>query len=75
MEYRVKVTTGKKKESVVVAPDGRLLVSVSVSKEEGRANERMRELLARHFGVSFDAVTIRRGHTSATKTVFVKLAV
>ena len=72
MEYRVKVVAGKKKESVVLGRDGRLLVSVSMPREEGKANERMRELLAKHFTVSPDAITIRRGHTSATKTVFVK---
>jgi len=72
MEYRVKVTTGKKNESVEVGRDGRLLVCVSAPREEGKANERMRELLAEHFDVSFDAVGIRRGHLSATKIVFVK---
>lgn len=72
MEYRVKVTAGAKKESIMVAHDGRFLVSVSAPREEGRANERLRELLAEYFDVPYDAVTIRRGHTSPTKTVFVK---
>ena len=70
--YRVKVTAEKKKESVTVSRDGRLLISVSAPREEGKANERMCELLARHFGVPLSAITIRRGHTSATKTIFVK---
>lgn len=68
----MKVETGKKKESVNIARDGRLLVSVSAPREEGKANERMRELVAEHFGVVCDAVTIRRGHTSPTKIIFVK---
>ncbi len=72
MEYRVRVTTGKKKESIEVGRDGRFLVSVSAPKEEGRANKRMCELLAGHFGVPFDAIIIRRGHTNSTKTIFVK---
>lgn len=72
MEYRVKVSPGKKKESVTVSRDGRLLVSVSAPREEGKANERMCALLAAHFGVAISAVTIRRGHTSSTKAVFVK---
>ncbi|MEK7118261.1 MAG: DUF167 domain-containing protein [Patescibacteria group bacterium] len=72
MEYKVKVTTRKRKESVEVGRDGRLLVSVSAPQKNGKANERMRELLAKHFGVPFDAVTIRRGHASTTKTVFVR---
>jgi uncharacterized protein YggU (UPF0235/DUF167 family) len=72
MEYRIKVTAGAKKESVTVGRDGRLLVLVSALREEGRANDRMRELLAAHFGVAVSAVTIRRGHTNGSKTVFVK---
>jgi uncharacterized protein YggU (UPF0235/DUF167 family) len=72
MEYRVKVTVGTKKECVHVGPDGRLRVSVSAPREAGKANERLRELLAEHFGVAFHAITIRRGHTSGTKTIFVK---
>lgn len=71
MEYRVKVIANTKKESVTVGRDGRLLVSVSAPRKEGKANERMRELLAEHFGVSPDAITLRRGHTSPTKTIFV----
>lgn len=72
MECRVKVITGVRRESVGMAKDGRLLVAVSPERKGGKANERMRELLAEHFGVSVDAVSIRRGHTNATKTVFVK---
>ncbi|HEY9585109.1 MAG TPA: DUF167 domain-containing protein [Candidatus Paceibacterota bacterium] len=72
MEYRVKVTASAKKESIEVGRDGRLIIHVSAPREGGRANERMRELLAEYFDVSFDAVIIRRGQTSPTKTVFVK---
>lgn len=72
MEYRIKVTAGAKKESVAVGRDGRLLVSVSAPREDGKANERMCELLAAHFGVAVGAISIRRGHTSRAKTVFVR---
>ncbi|OGZ07940.1 MAG: hypothetical protein A2942_03105 [Candidatus Lloydbacteria bacterium RIFCSPLOWO2_01_FULL_50_20] len=72
MEYRVKITTGKKKESVAVGRDGRLLVSVQAPREKGKANERMRELLAQYFTVSPDAITIRRGQMSSSKVIFVK---
>lgn len=71
-EYRVKVVTRSRDESVLPAKDGRLVVSVSAPREEGRANERVRELLAEYFHVPFEAVSIRHGHTSATKSVFVK---
>ena len=72
MEYRGKATTGVRKESVRLGRDGRLIVSVSAPRKGGAANERMRELLAEYFGVPFNAVIIRRGHTSSTKSVFVK---
>lgn len=72
MEYRIKVTPGAKKESVAIGRDGRILISVSAPKEDGKANERMRELLAEYFSVPFDAITIRRGHLSSSKTIFVK---
>ena len=67
----MKVIADSKKESVMLAKDGRFLVSVSAPREEGKANERMRKLLAEHFGVPLAYVTIRCGHTSGTKTVFV----
>ena len=71
-EVRVKVIPNVKKESVAVGRDGRLTVGVHAPREEGRANERLREMVAKHFGVAVSAVTIRPGHTSATKTLFVK---
>ncbi len=72
MEYRVKVTTRAKSDSVVPLLDGRLSVAVTADRKGGRANEHLRELLAGHFAVPLSAVTIRRGHTSSTKSVFVK---
>jgi uncharacterized protein YggU (UPF0235/DUF167 family) len=68
----VKVRTGVKKESVTEGRDGRLLVAVSAKREAGKANERLREVLAAHFGLSVDAVVIRHGKTSATKTVLLR---
>lgn len=70
--FRVKVTPGAKAEGVCVGKDGRLLVSVRAKRERGAANDRMRELLARHFGVPTDAIVLRAGHTSATKTVVIR---
>lgn len=72
MTLRVKLTPGARAESVYVGGDGRLIVSVRAKRERGAANERMRELLARHFGVSPRAVVLKAGHASGTKTVVVR---
>lgn len=72
MEIRVKVTPNRKKESVNILPDGRFDVCVNADRKLGRANERMLELIADHFGVSSNEVSLKSGHTSSTKTVVVK---
>jgi len=71
MEIRVKVIPGAPRESVEEKPDGRYLVAVSAKAEEGRANERMCELLARYFGVTLRQVVLIKGHVSPTKTVII----
>lgn len=68
-EYRIKVTIGARKESVETLRDGRLLVSVRVPPKDGRANDRVCELLAQYFDVHRDKVSIRSGHTRSTKTI------
>lgn len=70
--YRIKVTVGVKKEGILEAPDGRLLVSVHAKREKGEANQRAIALLAEYLGVSPSALVIVKGHTSSTKTVAVK---
>ena len=67
--YRIKVFVEQKKEGVVLAKDGRLLVSVNTKRKEGAANERAIQLIAKHFGVSGKCIFITHGHTSSTKTV------
>ncbi len=69
MDIRVKITPHAREESVEVLPDGRFHVSVREDRKGGLANARMRSLLATHFGVSIDAVSLISGHTSPTKSV------
>ncbi len=67
MEYRVKVSLGRN-ESVSLLRDGRFAITVDAPREEGRANDRARALLADHLGVPHREVRIVSGHTSTTKT-------
>ncbi|OGZ18135.1 MAG: hypothetical protein A2494_00465 [Candidatus Lloydbacteria bacterium RIFOXYC12_FULL_46_25] len=69
MEYRIRVKAGEGKESVLLAHDGRLIVSVRAPREEGRANARACELLAEHFMVPVKSVSVVRGHQQSSKIV------
>ena len=69
MEVRVRVKTGANKEDVTPLPDGRFEVTVKEKPKEGRANERVIELIARHFKVAEKSVRIIRGHTMPSKTL------
>ena len=51
---------------------GKFLVSVTVPPVEGKANERMIELLATHFGKPKRCFTIVRGETSKEKIIDVE---
>lgn len=67
--YRIKVTTGIKKESVTVLSDGRLAVAVDAARKGGEANARACALVAAHFSVPIKNVRIVKGHTASTKTI------
>lgn len=56
---------------ISVGADGRdiLSVYVTVVPEDGKANEAMLRLLAKHFAVAVSRVRIVRGHTSRQKTI------
>jgi uncharacterized protein len=49
--------------------DGRLKVRISAPPVEGKANERLTEVIAKAFGVSKSSVEIIKGHTSRLKTI------
>lgn len=71
-EYRIKVLAEQKKESVVLARDGRLLVSVKAKRVEGRANERALLLIAEYLAIPVADISIIRGHNLPTKTICVR---
>lgn len=48
---------------------GRLKVRISAPPVDGKANERLTEVIAKAFGVSKSSVEIIKGHTSRLKTV------
>ena len=69
MKVTVTVKTNSKKEELEVLPDGSILVRIRVPPIEGRANERIRELLSEHFNVAKSSVMIVSG-IKAKKKIF-----
>ena len=69
MKVSVIVKPNSKKESVTVNEDGSLLVRANAPPVDGKANARVIELLAGHFGRPKSAVTLVRG-SSGKKKVF-----
>lgn len=68
-EVRVKVMTDVRKETVIELGKGKLAVAVQAPREHGEANQRVRELIAVHYGVEMKDVHIVRGTTSSNKTL------
>ena len=69
MLLRVKVKPSSKKEEVKKISESEYEVKVSAPPEGGKANEKLREILADFFGVPKGRVKILRGHTSRIKLV------
>jgi uncharacterized protein len=72
MDYRIRVRTGVKNESVTVARDGRLLVCVSAKPKQGEANDRVCVLVAKYLGLLTKDVKIVRGQSTPTKVIRTK---
>jgi len=68
MKIKVKVFTRSAKEEVVQKSDG-YTVRVKTAPHDGKANEAVIRLLARHFGVTRSAVRIASGLTVRNKTI------
>lgn len=68
MRISVSVKPNSRKESVEELPDGSYLVRVNAPPTEGRANERVIELLAEHFKRPKSAIELRSGHKGKKKT-------
>ena len=69
MRIRVKVKPGAKREAIRELDDGTLEVSLRARPERGQANQRLIQLLAKHYVVSKSRVRIVTGHSSRWKLV------
>ncbi len=63
----IKVKPNSKKEGIIPNDDGSLTVRVNVPPVEGKANERVVELLAEHFDKPKSKITLVSGHKSKIK--------
>ena len=63
------IPRASKSELVGVLEDGSLKVKLAAVPEKGKANEELRQVLARAFGVSRNQVEIITGETSPRKLV------
>ncbi len=72
VRFAVKVVPGAARDRIVGALGDALKVQVAAPPEQGKANARLCELLARALGVPARAVAIAAGHGSARKLVHVQ---
>jgi len=68
MVIKVRVKPGSRKREVLDTENG-LVVKVCSPPEKGKANEELREILARYFGVSKGKVKIIKGEKSREKLI------
>ena len=68
MKVNVKIYPNAKREKIV-EEEHRLKVYVNCAPEKGKANKRVCELLAKHFGVRKSAVNVMSGLTSQEKII------
>jgi uncharacterized protein len=69
ISLRVKARPGASKDAVIGVRGTELMVAVRAVAERGRANEEIVKVLARHFGVPRESVSIRLGGASSHKVV------
>ena len=73
MRIQVKVQAGAKHESIEQISEHELKLKVCARAIKGRANERVREVLADYFQISKSAVQIIKGAKSKLKTVEIEM--
>ncbi|PIR21463.1 MAG: hypothetical protein COV45_01570 [Deltaproteobacteria bacterium CG11_big_fil_rev_8_21_14_0_20_47_16] len=69
MKYILQVKPNSRHEKVELLPDGSLKVHVNAPAHEGRANDAVIALLARHFKVPKSSITILHGSAGRRKVV------
>lgn len=76
MRITVKVIPNARREEVILEEndlkEGRIKVKVMAPPEDGRANVAVLKLLAKHFGVKKNAVSLISGEKSREKIVEIK---
>jgi uncharacterized protein (TIGR00251 family) len=72
LTFTVRVVPRASKSAVVGEHDGALRVRVAAPPVEGAANEELKRLLAKEFGVAARDVEVTSGHASKTKVVRVR---
>lgn len=68
----VKVSPRASRNEVVQLEDGTFKVKLCAPPVDGSANDSLRQVLAKHFGVKRSQIWIVRGENSRTKTVEIK---
>ncbi len=71
MYVKVRVYPKSKKEKIEETGENRFDVHVKELAKDNRANERMIEMMARHFSVNKSAIRIINGHHSPSKLLSV----
>lgn len=72
MYIKVNVSPGAKKEKIDEYDDNRFRIAVRQKAERNMANDRVRELIAEHFGVTVSCVKIINGHRSQSKLLSIR---
>ena len=68
---KVRVVADAKQEALVVETEDTLSVETRTKAERGKANQRVREIVAEHFSVTLGDVRIISGHHRPNKIVSV----
>jgi len=71
MKLAITVHPGAKQEKIVKNEDGSFGVWVRARAHDGQANERLIELLAKHFDVAKSRIQILKGHTARKKQIVI----
>ncbi len=73
MYIKVKVITSASKEKIEKKSDDHYIISVREKAQMNLANNRVREIIASLFEVSFKSVRIINGHQSSSKILSIRL--
>ena len=69
MKKMIKVKPNAKQQQIIPEADGSLTIFLKSSPVDGKANAELIAILAQHFDVAKNAVTIKLGHTGKQELV------